>query len=130
MQSLNVHKYDHEGVKGKIHRMMEGVIPPFVTTVVKTVAKLMTHSKCMNVVIEPIVGYLDYTVTPRSSGVLRKGVGKVDFCLRYHSAKEITLPKWTAVGEIAVANNIPALLMLRPTEDHSVRYKATTQQGK
>ena len=31
--------------------------------------------------------------------------------------KQITLPKWTAVGETEVANVIPALLAPTPTED-------------
>ena len=59
MQSQNVPKYDLKGVKGKIHMMREVVIPPFATIMVKGVAKLMTHSNHMNVVIEPIVEYSD-----------------------------------------------------------------------
>ena len=37
------------------------------------------------------------------------------FASENHSAKQITLPKWTAVGEIATANIILALLALKPT---------------
>ena len=57
--------------------MRELVIPPLVIIMVKGIANLMTHSKCMNVVIEPIAGYLDHIATSRSYGVLRQRVGKV-----------------------------------------------------
>ena len=38
------------------------------------------------------------------------------------------LPKWTAVGGIAVANAILMLLVPKPPEDDSVRSKATESQ--
>ena len=110
MKSLNVPECNLKGLKGKINTMRKVVIPPFMTIVAKGVAKLMTHSKCMNVIIKPTIGYTDHTVMVRSYGVLRPGVGKVNVCLRNHSAKQITLPQWTAVGEIAVTNAIPFLL--------------------
>ena len=129
VESLNISKYDLKGVKGRICMMRDVVIPPFVTVMVKGVAKLTTHSKYMNVVIEPIVGYLDHIAMARSYEILRPGIGKINVCLRNHSAKQITLPKQTVVGEIAVANAIPSLLTLKPTEDDSLRDKASTQQG-
>ena len=46
-------------------------------------------------------------------------------CLRNHSAKQLTLPKWTALGEIVVANAIPSLLALKSREKDAVRGKAT-----
>ena len=55
VKSLNVPEYDLKEVKGKICMMREVVIPPFTTTVVKGIAKVMTHSECMNVVIEQIM---------------------------------------------------------------------------
>ena len=90
---------------------------------------MMTHAKCMNVVIEPIVDYSDHTITARFYGILRPGVGKVNVFLRNHSTKQISLLSWTAVGEIAVANAIPNLLTQNPSEDVSVRGETTTQQG-
>ena len=51
MKSLNIPKYDLEGVKDKVCMIRETVNPLFTTIVVKGVAKLMTHSKFMNVVI-------------------------------------------------------------------------------
>ena len=76
----------------------------------------MMHSKYMNVVIEPLMGYSDHISMARSYGVLRPGRGKIDVCLRNHSTKH------TAAGEIAV---IPALLAAKPTEDESAKNKAT-----
>ena len=61
-------------------------------TVVKGIVNLMTPSKCKNVVVEPVMGYLDYIAMARSYGVLKPGRGKIDVCLRNHSAKQITLP--------------------------------------
>ena len=40
--------------------MREVVIPLFMTIVVMGIANLMTHSKCMNVVVEPVKGYSDH----------------------------------------------------------------------
>ena len=86
----------------------------------------MTHSECMNVLVQPVMGYLDHIATARSYWVLRPGRGKIDVCLRKHSAKLITLPKQTAVGEIRAANVIPALLALKPAEEESSKGEATT----
>ena len=85
------------------------------TTVVKGITIVMTHSKCMNVVVKPVMGYFDHIATARSCGVLKPGRGKVDVCLRNHSAKQITLPKQTTVGEIAATNIILTLLAPKPT---------------
>ena len=76
-KGLNVSNYDLEGV-GKIHTVGEVVIPPFVTTVVKGIANLMTHSKCMNVVVYPVTGYSDHVAMNRSYGGLKPGRGKID----------------------------------------------------
>ena len=100
------------------------------TIMVEGFAKLMTHSKHMNVVIEPIVGYVDHIAMTGSNGILRLGVGGINVCLTNHSVEQVTLPKWTAVGETAAANAILALLVLRPTKDDSIRGEATGQQGK
>ena len=56
--------------------MREFVIPPFVTNIVKGVAKFTTHSRHINAVIEPIVGYSAQIAMARSYGVLRPGIGK------------------------------------------------------
>ena len=48
------------------------------TNVVKGITKLMTHSKCMNVVVKPVMGYLDHIATTRSYGLLKPGSGKID----------------------------------------------------
>ena len=85
--------------------------------VVKGAAKLIMHSKHMNVIVELIAGFSDHVAMARSYGVLRPGVNKVDGCLENHSAKQFTLPKWTAVGEIAVINAIPALWPTKSTEN-------------
>ena len=126
VKGLNVPKSDLEGVKGKIHTMKGAVILLFVTIVVKGIAKLMTHSKHMNVVVEPVMRYSDLVAMARSYGALKPGRGKIDFCLRNHSAKQITLPKQTTVREIAAANVILALLVLKPTGHESSKGKATT----
>ena len=130
VKGLNIPKYNLKGVKGKICTMREVLILPFVTTVVKGIAKLMTHSKHVNVVVKPVMCYSDHIAMARSYGVLKPGRGKIDVCLRNHSPKQITPPKWTAVGEIAAANVIMALLMLRPTGDKSGRSEATAQKRK
>ena len=103
---------------------------PFVTTILKGIANLTTHSKCMDVVVQPVMGYLGHITTARSYWVLRPGIGKIDVCLRNHCAKQITLPKQTAVGKITVANAILALLAPKPTEDQSDNGEATAQKWK
>ena len=100
MKGLNIWDNDHEGVKGKINTIGEGITLPFMTTIVKGIANLMMHSKSMNVVVKSVTGYSDHGITARSYGVLKLGRGTIDVCLRNYSAKQITLPKWTAVGDI------------------------------
>ena len=81
----------------------------------------MIHSKCLNVVADPVTGYSEHISTARSYEVLKPGRGKIDDCLRNHSTKQITLPKWTAVGEITAANIILALLTPNPTVHEAVK---------
>ena len=102
----------------------------FMTTVVKGMANLMTHSKCVNVVVKPVTGYSDHIATARSYRILKPRRDKIHVCLRNHSAKQITLPKQTGVGEITAANVIPALLALKPTEEVSDDGEATAQTRK
>ena len=93
------------------------MILSFVTIMVKGAAQLMTHSKHMNVITEPIAGDSDHMAMARSYGVLKPGVGKVDVCLWNHSSKQITLLKWAAVGETAATNAILAFWVPKPTEN-------------
>ena len=79
----------------------------------------------MNVVFQPFTGYLDHVAIARSYGVLKLERCKIDVCLRNHSAKQITLLKQTAVGEITASNVIPTLLALRPTEHESGKGEVT-----
>ena len=97
--------------------MREVVILPFATFMVKSIVNLTMHSKHMNVVVEQVMGYLDHTAMARSYGILRPERGKINVCLRNHSAKQITLPRQTAVGETAAANVISSLLAPKPIED-------------
>ena len=57
--------------KGKLWMMQKVVILPFTVIVVKGAAKLMMHSKCVNVIVKPIVSYSDHISTAISYGVLR-----------------------------------------------------------
>ena len=109
---------------------MREVNSPFMTTIVKGIANLLTHSKCMNVVVKLVMGYLDHIAMDRSYEVLKPGRGKIDVCLRKHNAKQITLPKWTSVGETAAISVIPALLALKPTKDESGKVKPPLVKGK
>ena len=63
------------------------------TIIVKGIVNLTTHSKCVNVVVESVMGYSDHIATARSYGVLKPGRGKIDVCLRNHRTKQITLPE-------------------------------------
>ena len=95
--------------------MREVITLPFVTIIVKGIVNLMTHLKCMNVVVKPVMGYSGPVAGANSYGLLKPGSGKINVFLRNHCTKQIILPKWTAVGEITAANVIPALLVPKPT---------------
>ena len=82
----------------------------------------------MNVDVKPVMGYLDHLVMARPYKILKPGRAKSNVCLRNHNAKQITLPKWPAVGEIEAENVIPALLATRPTGNESAKGEATTQK--
>ena len=120
VKDLDISEYNPEGVKGKIHTLREVGILPFGTTVVKGIV-LTIYSKYLNVIVNPVRGYLENIAMVRYYRVLKPGRGTFDVCLRNHSTKKITIPKWTAVGEIAAANIIPALLALKPTA-YSMQY--------
>ena len=75
------------------------------------------------------MGYSDHIAMARSYGVLKPGRGKIDVYLRDHSAKQITLPNGTAVGEITATNMILALLVVKPTWSEPGKGKATTGKG-
>ena len=130
VKGLNVPEYNVKVVKGIIHAIREVLIPPFMTTVVKGIMNLMTHSKCMNVDVEPVTGYLDHIAMARSYGVLKPERAKIDICLRSHNAKQITLPKQTAMGEIPVTNVILALLVPKPTEHEAGKVDVETGKRK
>ena len=130
MKGLNIPKHDLKGVKIKICTIREVMTALFMTTVVKGTANLKTHSKYMNVVVKPVMGYLDHIAMARSYGILTPGRGKIDVCLKNHSEKQISLPKWTAVAEITTANNILVLLVPKPTGEESGKGEATTKKRK
>ena len=130
VKCIDIPKYDLKGVKGKICTVRGIVIPPFGTTVIKGIANLTTHSKYLNVIGEPVTGYSEHIAMARSYRVLNLGRDKIDVCLRNHSAKQITLSKWTAVGEVAAANIIPALLALKPTGHRVGTKEATVEKRK
>ena len=113
-----------------MHIIREVIILPFWSTVVKGIMNLMIHSKCLNVVAEPVLGYSEHNAITRSFGIFKPGRGKFDVCLRNHSAKQITLPKWTAVGEIVAANIIPVLLVPKPTGHKAGKGQATVEKRK
>ena len=75
MKGLYIPKYDHKGVKGKIYTLRGVIILSFGTTAVKGIMNLMTHSKCLNVTIEPDLGYSENI----AYGVLKLGRGKLMF---------------------------------------------------
>ena len=124
VKGLNVPKYDLKGIKDKMCTMREVIILPFMTIIAKGITNLMTHSKCMNVVVKPVIGYLDHVAMARYYGVMKSGRGKIDVCLRNHSTKQITLPNWTAVGEIMTANIIMALFVPEPTGHEAGKVKS------
>ena len=130
VKGLNVPEYDLKRVKGKIHTIREVIILLFVTILIRGIANLMTHSKCKNVVVKPVIGYSNHIVMVRSYGVLKPGRGKIYVCLRNHSAKQITVPKQTAVGEITTANIILALLAPKPTGHELGKGEATARKRK
>ena len=74
MKGLDIPKCNPEGIKGKIHTIREVIIPPFGTTVVKGITNLATHSKCFNVVVEPVMGYSEHFAMARSLWVIKTRV--------------------------------------------------------
>ena len=128
MKGLDIPEYDLKGEKGKICTIREVMIPPSGTTVAKGIVNLTTHSKCLNVIVEQVTRYSEHIAIARSYGVLKPGRGKIDVCLRNHSVKQITFPKWTAVGKIAAANIILALLAPKPTGHETGKNEATAEK--
>ena len=74
--------------------------------------------------------YLEHIAMARSYGILVLGRGKIVVCLRNHGAKQITLHKWTAVGEIAAGSIILALLAPKPTGHEAEKDGFTGKKGR
>ena len=70
VKGFDIPEYNLEGVKGKIHNIRKVIIPPFRNSVVKGIINLMIHSKCLNVVVVPVMGYAEHIATARSYGVI------------------------------------------------------------
>ena len=105
------------------------MIPPLETTVVNGMANLTTDSEYLSVVVEPVTGYSEHIATARIYGILKLGTGKIDISLRNNSARQVTLPKQTTLGEIMSANMIPALLDQNPTGYGGIRRKPLQRKG-
>ena len=106
------------------------MIPPVGTTVTKDMANLTTHSKYLSVVVERVTGYSKHIAMARLYGVIKPGKGQIDVCLRNHSARQVILPKQTAVGEITPVDMIPALLDQKPTGHGGMRRQPLQRKGK
>ena len=106
------------------------MIQPLATTVVTGMADLTTHSKHLSVVVEPVIGYSEHIATSRSYGELRPGKSKINVCLMNHSARQVTLPKQTTVGEITPANIIPAVLDQKTVGLKEDKRETTTKKNK
>ena len=59
VESPGIHKHDFKRGQGKIQMTQKMMIPLFVIMVVKGAAKLTAHSKHVNMIATPIVGYSD-----------------------------------------------------------------------
>ena len=99
VKGLNIAKYDLKEVKGKICTIREVLILQLMTTVAKGIMNLMTYSKCVNVVVKPVMGYLYHIAMARPYGILKPGRGKIYVFLRNHSVKQISLLKQTLLWE-------------------------------
>ena len=75
----------------------------------------LTHLESLSVIVELVIGYSEHTAMARYYGEIGPGKGKINVCLRNHSGRQMTLHKWTAVGEIVPADAIQELLDLKTT---------------
>ena len=80
--------------------------------------------------LSPGTGYSECIAMTRMYGVLKLGRGKIDVCLRNHSIKDISLPKWIVVGEIAATNILLALLVPKPTGHEAGKVEAAAGKRK
>ena len=87
------------------------VFLPFEMIVVKGKVKLNTHSKCVNIMIKPIVEHSEHIAMGYSYGILKPSSSKENICLYNMSTKEVVVSMKTAIGEIVAANAIPAMLV-------------------
>ena len=74
--SFHIPEYDLEHVWGKVQTTMKIVIPPFETIMVKYKVRLNIHSKCIYVMIEPIVRYSKHVAMAHTHGVFKPGTSK------------------------------------------------------
>ena len=72
LDSLDIPKYDLKGVKGKISTIREVIILQFGITVVKGIMNLMTHSKCLNVLLSQLRDIQNTLICPDLMGIKTK----------------------------------------------------------
>ena len=129
VKGLNIPEYDFKGVKGKIHTIREVIILPFVTTVVGHY-ELDDTFKMHECSCGASYGIFGSHCQGQILWGIKTRQRQIDVCLRNHSAKLITLPKQTDVGETEAANSILVLLVQKLTRHEAGRGEATAGKRK
>ena len=68
----DITEYDLEHVQEKVWMITKIIILPFKMITVKGKVKLSTHSKCVNIMVKPVISYAKHVATAHTCGVLRR----------------------------------------------------------
>ena len=110
--SVEVQKYQLDGVKGAVCTTQKVTIPPFQTVNIKVNISVKGHCMKVHVLMEPILGpQLPAAVVPRATyGELHPGSLRVPVCLCNMSTCAMEIPAKTVVGQVIPANQIPPVV--------------------
>ena len=113
--SVEVWKYQLDGVKGAVHTTQKVTIPLFHTMTIKGNAGVKGHCMKVHVLMEPALGpQLPAAVVPIATyGELHPGSLRVPICLCNMSTHAMEIPAKMVVGQVIPANQVP--LVVHPT---------------
>ena len=107
--SVEVQKYQLDGVKGAVHTTQKVTIPLFQTMTLKGNAGVKGHCMKVHVLMEPALGpQLPAAVVP--IGELHPGSSRIPICLCNMSSCAVEVPAKTMVGQVMPTNQVPPVV--------------------
>ena len=126
-----LNSFSLEQVKGSVKTTKKVVIPAFSTIEVSGMSKVKGHSKKVHIIVEGSQeSKLPSSILVTNTyGQLQAGSSRVHCGIRNVSAKAVTIPAKTIIGEVSAANKIPDILLPKPGFSEREQEQGSTNQN-